>query len=185
MMSCRNFARQGKASKRGKAVVTYGDPSASHKSLRFIGGSEQDKAHRSHPPGRRSDLRRGSRRGATAQPPHRMMSCRNFARQGKASKRGKAVVTYGDPSASRAKSPVHQGKRARQGAPEPPSRRRSDLRRGSRRGATQYCDAYWMNIASPKEKKRYLFSTASLYALIISSLPARAETSIIRVLSGR
>ncbi len=76
-------------------------------------------------------------------------------------------------------------KQARQGAPEPPSRRRSYLRRGSRRGATPYCAAYWMNILSPKEKNLYLSFTATLYAFITFLCPANALTSIIRVLSGK
>lgn len=40
-------------------------------------------------------------------------------------------------------------------------------------------------MASPNEKKRYLHSTASLYALSTASLPASAETSIKSVDSGR
>ena len=38
-----------------------------------------------------------------------------------------------------------------------------------------------MNIASPKEKKRYFFSTAILYAFKITSLDENALTNIIRV----
>ena len=60
-------------------------------------------------------------------------------------------------------------KQARQGAPEPPARRRSSLRRGGRRGATPDCAAYWMNIASPKLKKRYRSRTAVRYASKICS----------------
>lgn len=44
---------------------------------------------------------------------------------------------------------------------------------------------YSMSIASPKEKKRYFSLTAVSYASIIISLPAKADTSIKRVLSGR
>lgn len=43
----------------------------------------------------------------------------------------------------------------------------------------------WINIASPKEKKRYFSLTASLYAFKIKSLPAKAETSIIKVDLGK
>jgi len=44
---------------------------------------------------------------------------------------------------------------------------------------------YSMSIASPNEKKRYFSLTAVSYASIILSLPAKADTSIKRVLSGR
>ena len=44
---------------------------------------------------------------------------------------------------------------------------------------------YFINIASPKLKKRYFSSTAVLYAFIILSLPARLETNIINVDFGR
>ena len=84
-----------------------------------------------------------------------------------------------------APSPRSFKKQARQGAPEPPFRRRSYLRRGSRRGETPYCVVYWMNILSPKEKNLYLSLTATLYAFITFLCPANALTSIIRVLSGR
>ena len=40
-------------------------------------------------------------------------------------------------------------------------------------------------MASPKEKNLYRSFTAVLYALRIFSLPAKADTSIISVLSGR
>lgn len=42
-----------------------------------------------------------------------------------------------------------------------------------------------MSIASPKEKNRYLFSTAWLYALRTFSRPANAATSARSVLFGR
>ena len=42
-----------------------------------------------------------------------------------------------------------------------------------------------MNMASPKLKNRYRSFTASWYAFKMCSRPARAETSITRVDSGR
>ena len=42
-----------------------------------------------------------------------------------------------------------------------------------------------MNMESPNEKKRYLRSTASLYASIILSYPPKAETSMSSVLLGK
>ena len=44
---------------------------------------------------------------------------------------------------------------------------------------------YSMSIASPNEKNLYLSFTAVVYASIILSLPAKADTSISNVLSGR
>ena len=44
---------------------------------------------------------------------------------------------------------------------------------------------YLINIASPKLKNLYSFSTASLYAFITYSLPANADTSINKVDSGK
>ena len=44
---------------------------------------------------------------------------------------------------------------------------------------------YFINILSPKEKNLYLLSTASLYAFIIFSLPAKALTNIISVDLGK
>ena len=44
---------------------------------------------------------------------------------------------------------------------------------------------YPINIASPKLKNLYFSSTAVLYAFITLSKPAKAETSIMSVLSGR
>lgn len=53
--------------------------------------------------------------------------------------------------------------------------------------ANKYSTAscYLMNIASPKEKKRYFSFIATLYAFKIISLLDKAETSIIKVLCGR
>ena len=42
-----------------------------------------------------------------------------------------------------------------------------------------------MNIASPKEKKRYLLSTAILYDFKMYSLEAKADTNITNVLFGK
>ena len=44
---------------------------------------------------------------------------------------------------------------------------------------------YFINIASPKLKKRYFSFTASLYAFIIKSFPASADTNRIKVDSGK
>lgn len=49
----------------------------------------------------------------------------------------------------------------------------------------KYCTAYRSKQASPKLKNRYPFSTASLYIARHCSLPMKAETSMMRVLSGR
>ena len=47
------------------------------------------------------------------------------------------------------------------------------------------CAIYIIIIASPKLKKRYSSSTAVLYASSMRSRPAKADTSISKVLSGR
>ena len=44
---------------------------------------------------------------------------------------------------------------------------------------------YMISIASPKLKKRYFFSTASLYSARHCSLPIKADTSMMSVLSGK
>jgi len=54
--------------------------------------------------------------------------------------------------------------------------------------ASQKAKTYYLssiNIASPNEKNLYFSFTASSYALSTFSRPARAETSIIRVDSGK
>ena len=48
-----------------------------------------------------------------------------------------------------------------------------------------FADTHPIYIASPKEKKRYRFRIASSYAASVRSLPASADTSIIKVDSGR